>query len=135
MARRRPTAPGRVHREEVSPDDESIDHHYYARLNTEHLCWGRPMSSVDDPQTTPELTPNTRSKLLAELITAVHSLREEVRKGFDDIKRDTNILTADAKQRNQRATELENKVSRLPCQPGGGNGVSCGHSDEGGLDA
>lgn len=99
------------------------------------------MSSTDDPQKTPNPDEKARGRLLAELITAVYSLREEVRSGFDDVKRDTNelkrdmsILTADARQRNQRTTEIENRIARLPCQPGGGNGIPCQHSDEGGLD-
>jgi len=45
------------------------------------------MSSTDDPQTTPEVTPTTRGALLAQIITATHLMREDLARLEESIRK------------------------------------------------
>jgi hypothetical protein len=80
---------------------------------------------MSDPADDLNVTPKTTGHLLAELIAAVHGMREEMRQGFDLVAANVNLAVEESRRANRRITSLETEVNHLPCSEEGGNGKVC----------
>lgn len=79
----------------------------------------------DAPADDLNTTPRTTGHLLAELITAVHLMREEMRDGFARLEANVRLAHEASRDAVRRVSELEQRVDHLRCSPAGGNGRSC----------
>lgn len=115
------------------------------------------MNDIDEPQITPHPEKKDLDHQLAQIAVRVHLISEDLERDRDEqsaarveqikfrtwladqvksMRADIASLVHDARQRNARLTSIEEIVSRMPCQAGGGNGESCPAVDprEGGME-